>query len=52
MEKADYAKLSSSQYRVTSYSQFTLVLLGTMLTFLKFPHTVVHNTIISKELTL
>lgn len=48
MEKADYAKLSPSLYRVTSYSQFTLVFLGTILAFFKFPHTAVHNTIIGK----
>jgi len=48
MEKADYDKLYTSLYRVTSYSQFTFIFLGTLLAFFKFPHTVVHDTIISK----
>lgn len=48
MEKVDYAKLSPSLDRVTSYIQFTLIFLGTILAFFKFPHTVAHNTILSK----
>lgn len=48
MEKVDYAKLSPRLYRVTSYSQFTVIFLGIMLAFFEFPHTIVHNTIIRK----
>lgn len=48
MEKADSAKLSPSLDRVTSYSQFILIFLGTILAFFKFPHIVAHDTILSK----